>query len=110
MAGDAAGIDPFFGEGIGLALGYGDLAAAALERALRGGDFSFSHYTKDVAQSPLGRSLLARWLVAEAVYRMRAPALQALLWRHGEKAIVALCEKVIFNWARRIQSRPALAS
>jgi hypothetical protein len=34
---------------------------------------------------------------------MRSPALQALLWRHGEKAIVALCEKVIFNWARRIQ-------
>jgi flavin-dependent dehydrogenase len=100
LAGDAAGVDPFFGEGISLALGYGDLAAAALELGFARRDLSFARYTDDVAESPMGHSLLARWLVAQAVYRVRSPAVHAALWRYGEKAITALCQHVIFNWAR----------
>ena len=34
LAGDAAGADPLFGEGISFALGYGDVAAAAVCRCL----------------------------------------------------------------------------
>jgi flavin-dependent dehydrogenase len=100
LAGDAAGVDAFFGEGIGLALGYGDFAAKALARGFETGDLSFSAYTGDIHESRMGRSLLARWVVAQAVYRLPGNRVRAALFHHGEKAIQAFCERMIFNWAK----------
>jgi flavin-dependent dehydrogenase len=70
LAGDTAGADPLFGEGIGVALGYGQVAAAALDHALRRNDWSFSHHRTRLLVSPVGRYLLVRWFAASVVYRV----------------------------------------
>ncbi|HVW36453.1 MAG TPA: FAD-dependent monooxygenase, partial [Pirellulales bacterium] len=44
LVGDAAGVDAVFGEGISPALGYGELAAAAIDDAFARDDFSFASY------------------------------------------------------------------
>lgn len=69
LVGDAAGSDPLFGEGISFALGYGRVAALALGRAFRSGDFSFRDYRRSVLVSEVGRSLIPRWLAAKIIYR-----------------------------------------
>ncbi len=85
LVGDAAGVDPLFGEGIAPALAYGEVAAQAVERAFRTGDFSFSDYRMRVLTSPVGRYLLLRWLVAEWGYRLSGHAwYMRLLWRLGD--------------------------
>ncbi len=85
LVGDAAGVDPLFGEGIAPALAYGQVAAQAVERAFRTGDFSFSDYRMRVLTSPVGRYLLLRWLVAEWGYRLSGHAwYMRLLWRLGD--------------------------
>lgn len=66
LAGDAAGADPLMGEGISLALEYGDFAAAAARDALRSGDFSGRAYQRRIDSSWLGIKLgrlhaTARW-------------------------------------------------
>ncbi|HWR67866.1 MAG TPA: NAD(P)/FAD-dependent oxidoreductase, partial [Desulfomonilia bacterium] len=60
LAGDAAGVDPIFGEGISMALGYGAIAARAIKDAFETGDFSFQDYRRRVLCSPLGRALTVR--------------------------------------------------
>jgi flavin-dependent dehydrogenase len=70
LVGDAAGVDPLFGEGIGPALAYGKLAAQAILDAFARRDFSFSSYRSLLKQSALGRYLMARWFTAEVCYRM----------------------------------------
>ncbi len=59
FAGDAAGVDPLFGEGISYALGYGAVAARVILHALRSGDLSFATYRAELARTPIGRNL--RW-------------------------------------------------
>ena len=46
LAGDAAGADALFGEGISIALGYGGLAAQAIKEAFARQDFSFRDYRR----------------------------------------------------------------
>ena len=70
LVGDAAGADPLFGEGIAPALGYGQVAAQAIQQAFTSQDFSFRDYRQRLLRSPVGRYLLLRWAVAEACYRM----------------------------------------
>lgn len=57
LAGDAAGVDPLMGEGISLALEYGELAAEAILAALRSGDFSGASYQNALEGSWLGKKL-----------------------------------------------------
>jgi flavin-dependent dehydrogenase len=57
LAGDAAGVDPLMGEGISLALEYGELLAEATTTALRIGDFSGEAYQKAIESSWLGKKL-----------------------------------------------------
>ncbi len=84
LVGDAAGSDPLFGEGIGVALGFGEIAAEALESAFRSGDFSFGDYRRRVLTSPLGRYLLLRWSVAWWAYRLSGSDLYMRgLWKLG---------------------------
>jgi flavin-dependent dehydrogenase len=69
LAGDTAGADPLFGEGIGIALGYGRVAAEAIDGAYRRRDWSFRRYRARVLLSPVGMYLLPRWLAASIAYR-----------------------------------------
>jgi flavin-dependent dehydrogenase len=85
LVGDAAGADPLFGEGIGPALGYGEAAAAAIERAFASGDFSFRDYRRRVLASRTGRYLLLRWWVAWWSYRLSGqPWFMHTMWTLGE--------------------------
>ncbi len=84
LVGDAAGADPLFGEGIAPALGYGAVAARAIEIALASGDLSFRDYRRRVLSSPLGRYLLLRWAVAWWSYRLSASqTFMHSLWTAG---------------------------
>jgi len=84
LAGDAAGADPLFGEGIAPALGYGKIAAQAVEQAFASGDFSFRTYRRRLLASPVGRYLLVRWAIAEVGYRCsNRPWFMQLVWSLG---------------------------
>jgi flavin-dependent dehydrogenase len=54
LVGDAAGADPLFGEGISIALGYGNLAAREIQSALVQNDFLFSLPYKYEEKSVIG--------------------------------------------------------
>jgi flavin-dependent dehydrogenase len=84
LAGDSAGVDPLFGEGIAPAIGYGQVAAQALQQAFATRDFSFADYRRRLLRSPLGRYLLLRWFVAHASYRLSGkPWFMHSLWSLG---------------------------
>jgi flavin-dependent dehydrogenase len=70
LVGDAAGVDPLFGEGIGPALAYGKLAAEVLTKAFRTDEFSFNFYRRQLLISGLGRYLIFRWLLAWVSYHL----------------------------------------
>jgi len=80
LVGDAAGSDVLFGEGIGIALGYGAIAAACLNKAFARGRFSFLDYRRRLLFSSLGGYLLRRGLLAQTCYRLSPsdPFMQAL--------------------------------
>ncbi|MFZ5807925.1 MAG: NAD(P)/FAD-dependent oxidoreductase [Chloroflexota bacterium] len=85
LAGDTAGADPLFGEGIGPALAYGKLAAEAVHGAFVSQDYTFSSYRQKLAASYLGRYLMVRWLVAQVCYRFgHQPWFSRLLWTAGK--------------------------
>jgi len=70
LAGDAAGADALFGEGIAPALAYGQVAARAVSQAFEVGDFSFQDYWRKLFFSPLGGYLLFRWWVSWWAYQL----------------------------------------
>ncbi|HSP96271.1 MAG TPA: NAD(P)/FAD-dependent oxidoreductase [Candidatus Dormibacteraeota bacterium] len=57
LVGDAAGVDPLMGEGISLAMEYGDLAAAAIVDAVRRREASAQAYQRAFDASWLGAKL-----------------------------------------------------
>lgn len=84
LVGDAAGVDPLFGEGIGPALAYGQAAARSVAQAFARDDFSFRDYGRQVLFSRLGRYLLLRWWTAGWVYRLgRQAGYMHWLWTVG---------------------------
>lgn len=90
LVGDAAGVDPLFGEGISPALAYGQPAAQAVVDALARLDFSFRDYRRRVLNAPVGRYLLLRWAVAWGCYRMSFfPWFMNFVWSLG-RALAAL--------------------
>jgi len=81
LAGDAAGADSLFGEGIAFALAYGQVAAAALAEAFERKEFSFSDYGQLVQDHWLLRQLRARHLGARIAYgSLSWPPLVRALW------------------------------
>lgn len=68
LVGDAAGIDPLFGEGISSALAQGIIAAQSTFEALRDHDFSFSTYERRIRDSAIGSMMYRRHLVARKLY------------------------------------------
>lgn len=68
LVGDAAGVEPFAGEGISFALLYGDVAAAELAAAFDRNDFGFADYRDHIMAHELGKSLDLRRRLAGLVY------------------------------------------
>lgn len=68
LAGDAGGVDALMGEGISLALEYGELVAEATVTALRKGDFSGAAYQRAVEESWLGKKLRRLYLGTRLFY------------------------------------------
>ena len=82
LVGDAAGAEPLFGEGIGIALAHSELVADEINAAFSRSDFSFSGYRRRLLFSSLGRYLLLRWLVASILYRLSdSKFMMRLIWR-----------------------------
>ena len=104
LVGDAAGVDAVFGEGISLALGYGELAAQEISDAFARRDFTFADYRQRVLASPLGRSLRRRTWSARQINRLSHPFFQKLMWRHGGPVITWYMKHVLFNWAAPVSA------
>ncbi len=81
LAGDAAGADPLFGEGIAMALAYGKVAAAELERAFSTTDFSFSGYRRRILSNGILLGVAVRTALARLTYLKKFPRLIRLGWR-----------------------------
>lgn len=109
LVGDAAGTDPMFGEGIGPALGYGNIAARALQDAFDRNDFSFSSYAEMVRHSELGKSLTRRASAAELAYRLRSPLAQKFIWQRLGPVIRWYLQERVFNWTDREQQQRGTA-
>lgn len=107
LAGDAAGVDATFGEGISPALAYGELAARAIDEAFERSDFSFSGYGKSVLASPVGRSLSRRTHAARLLNRMSNPFVQKLIWWRMAPLARWYITKVLFNWGPQVKPLPA---
>jgi flavin-dependent dehydrogenase len=80
LAGDAAGVDPLFAEGISYAMEYGAVVVEALQDAFARDDFSFHSYRARLLSHPLGRMLQRRVMAARHLYRHRFPAFWSLFW------------------------------
>jgi geranylgeranyl reductase family protein len=81
LAGDAAGADPLFGEGISFALGYGQVAAEAVANAFARQDFRFADYRQRILAHSLLSQLPLRVRLARLAYLMKYPWLVKLGWR-----------------------------
>jgi flavin-dependent dehydrogenase len=102
LVGDAAGADPFLGEGISIALGYGALAAREIGKAFRRNDFSFGGYKWRVASSSLGQALMVRWLLAQFVYLFKWRWFQIFAWRIVKPITILIAKLFVLNWGRRL--------
>jgi flavin-dependent dehydrogenase len=103
LVGDTVGADPLFGEGISIALGYGAVAARVICDAFQRNDFSFRDYRRRVLRSPLGQTLLARWLAAYVVYLIKWKWFQILAWRVMKPIAKAAAWMFVLNWGKRLQ-------
>jgi menaquinone-9 beta-reductase len=106
LVGDAAGADPFLGEGISMALGYGALAAHEIGEAFQKNEFSFRGYKRRIRKSALGQALLARWVVTHVIYLLKWKWFQVLTWRILKPIVVLLAWIFILNWGKRMPSTP----
>ncbi|MFQ5343228.1 MAG: hypothetical protein ACE5F6_16945, partial [Anaerolineae bacterium] len=88
LVGDAAGVDPLFGEGISHALVYGGLAAQELVHAFTHGDFGFAGYRQRVLNSHLGRDLTLKTRLARLAYGpFHHRQILHLCWIFGDRII-----------------------
>jgi len=101
LAGDAAGADVLFGEGISIALGYGGLAARAIQEAFIRKDFSFGDYKTTILRSELGKALRRRTWMAKFFYRFRSRFIQALVWRKLGGLVAWVMQTCMIGWASR---------
>jgi flavin-dependent dehydrogenase len=103
LVGDAAGADPFLGEGISIALAYGALAGREIGEAFARQDFSFAAYRRRVLASSLGQALMARWLLAYVIYSFKWKSFQVLIWRILRPLGVLVAQLFVLNWGKRLK-------
>ena len=105
LVGDTAGADPFLGEGISIALGYGALAAREISEAFAKSDFSFGNYRYRVLKSPMGQALIARWFLTNFVYPLKWKWSQILIWRILKPIVVLFAWLFVLNWGKRLSDQ-----
>ncbi len=84
FVGEAAGIDPLFGEGIGQAMRMALVAADSIESGFRRDSLSFRDYPVRLAASPVGRELALLTALARLLYGPQHAALVALAFRRPD--------------------------
>ncbi len=80
LAGDAAGADPLFGEGIAIALAYGKVAAAEINAAFAKNDFRFKNYKWRIFRNGVLFSVVLRVWVAGYAYQPHNPGYIRIGW------------------------------
>jgi geranylgeranyl reductase family protein len=80
LTGDAVGIDPWFGEGISVAIGTGILAANAAAAALESGDLSFADHRRCIRDSAVGWQLRRNRATARSFYRFAPRTFGLMPW------------------------------
>jgi len=101
LVGDAAGVDPLFGEGIAPALAYGQVAAAALMEAFTQADFSLRIIAVEFCCLRLALSDGALGHCLGELSPERQPAIHAYALDHGVPG------QSIFNQPDPLAERPA---
>lgn len=101
LVGDAVGADAIFGEGISMALGYGNIAAQEIAESFQRGEFSFRRYKPRLVRSGLGQTLFARWLITNIIYTFKWRWFQILLWRILKPIVLLMAWIFILNWSKR---------
>ncbi len=81
LAGDAAGVDPLFAEGISYGMEYGAIVAQQIDDAFARNDFRFQNYKQALQQHRLGRLLRRRTFIARHLFAYRQPEMFSLIWR-----------------------------
>lgn len=81
FAGDAAGVDPLFAEGISYAMEYGEVAAQMVQEAFEQDDFAFADYRSRLLRHKLGHSLKRRTWVARTLYERHPPVMMSAFWQ-----------------------------
>jgi len=100
LAGDAAGVDPSYGEGISFALGYGELAAHELKAAFTHSNFSFTGYKERILKSRMGVVLKRRRHLAGILYGIRNINVQRLIWWRLNFLLRWYVENFLIDWAK----------
>ena len=103
LAGDAAGSDPLFGEGISLALGYGKLAAHTIKSAFESNDLCFQGYRRRILLSSLGQTLVLRLLISNILYTFRWRWFQRLVWHMLNPLVKLAGWLLVINWGKRLK-------
>lgn len=103
LVGDAAGIEPWLGEGISIALAYGPVAARTIIQALRSGDPSLANYAQNILNSSLGTFLNRNRLIAKFFYRKKLtwllPVFGKVLGWHLERKRIITRARSALNFA-----------
>ena len=102
LVGDAVGVDPIFGEGISIALGYGSLAAQEIRESIQRREYSFRGFKFRVMRSALGQTLVARWVIAYIIYPFKWRWFQILLWRILKPVVILIAWIFVLNWGKRM--------
>lgn len=81
LAGDAAGTEPWLGEGISHAIDFGIRSADYVTDAFRKNEFAFADYTEVISKSALGRRLRLKKFIAHYIYGNRGEWFYRTGWR-----------------------------
>ena len=60
-------------------------------------------YRQRILTSPLGGTLIARWILAYIVYTFKWKWFQILLWRFLKPFVVAVAWVFVLNWGKRMK-------
>ncbi len=102
LVGDAAGADGIFGEGISIALGYGLIAAKAIQAAVNQNNFSFRDYRRRILFSSLGQALSTRTAITHILYHLHWAWFQKFFWRTFKPVVAAAAWLFVLNWGKRL--------